>query len=628
MSTLKLSHIPLLENSVTYPEWRHYISQVLIDEGHWGHVEGSADTYAIHPKVPQPAPLSVTSGAELTKKFKTWWKDDNRTLGIITRRLSRVTFDNLSIKETTMVRSVWEELKVKYAHVDIAAQFELKEQLMNVKLKDHTDLDNYLAQFRTGREHLLAMDVPFPESDMVHQIVHGLPFNGTWPNFKQLMIQLMQDHIDVERQSKAKGLVAAAPDSLLDRICQHITVECHRLQSDAASAKRSGPGSEYLGLANASDSLGAKSGDNRPIRKHDKNPLSVRCTMPGCKGVRSHDHDHCFAPGGGMEGQGPGKKSGKSESASVAADTGKAPAGEIVCAMIKDIPEEAALASFLGNDSSLLDSGATSHLVKVQDLFHTYSKDDARSVTTANLGTLTTHGGGTCVADVTFRGRTIHMWFTNCLHAPSAAVNLISVGRLVKAKIKCSFEDDGSVTLSQSGKPFADGSMLPNCLFKLHIEFISVSQLTLAVLPMEIPCAMFLKVKETIELWHLRFGHPSERTTCLLIKLIVRGQPLIDASFPTCEPCIMAKHVEHLHPITGVPQPALGPLDLVVANLCGPFPVVTPHGKLYFIVFRDTSIKVTDVQLLSHKTPDQMLLAFKTVKARWENKLGTHVKVL
>ena len=66
-------------------------------------------------------------------------------------------------------------------------------------------------------------------------------------------------------------------------------------------------------------------------------------------------------------------------------------------------------------------------------------------------------------------------------------------------------------------------------------------------------------------------------------------------------------------------------LDLIHSNLCGPFPVRMPHGKLYFIVFLDDYTNLINVQLLSSK--DQALEAWSIVKARWENHTERHVKV-
>jgi hypothetical protein len=58
-------------------------------------------------------------------------------------------------------------------------------------------------------------------------------------------------------------------------------------------------------------------------------------------------------------------------------------------------------------------------------------------------------------------------------------------------------------------------------------------------------------------------------------------------------------------------------LDLIHSDLCGPFPTMTPHGKLHFIVFLDDHTNLLNIQLLA--TKDQSLDAWLVIKTRWEN---------
>ena len=92
-----------------------------------------------------------------------------------------------------------------------------------------------------------------------------------------------------------------------------------------------------------------------------------------------------------------------------------------------------------------MDSGLSSHLVRSCKFFWTYNQSRARNVTTANLGTLSTHAAGDCLAKVTFSGVITILKLRDCLHAPDACANLISVGRVVRAGLSCGFENDGVV---------------------------------------------------------------------------------------------------------------------------------------------------------------------------------------
>ena len=66
-------------------------------------------------------------------------------------------------------------------------------------------------------------------------------------------------------------------------------------------------------------------------------------------------------------------------------------------------------------------------------------------------------------------------------------------------------------------------------------------------------------------------------------------------------------------------------LDLIQSDVCDPFSVRTPYGKLYFIVFLDRYTHLVNVQLLVSN--DQALKAWKIVRALWENHIEHKVKV-
>ena len=90
-----------------------------------------------------------------------------------------------------------------------------------------------------------------------------------------------------------------------------------------------------------------------------------------------------------------------------------------------------------------------------------------------------------------------------------------------------------------------------------------------------------------------------------------------------CEPCIIGKHHDVSYPPTNSPPPE-DLLHLVMCDICGPFPVHTPHGKLYFIVFLDGKGKFNDLHNLA--TRDQAIDAFLITKNKWELELDQKIK--
>src|SRR5260221_682277 len=207
-----------------------------------------------------------------------------------------------------------------------------------------------------------------------------------------LVTQNTQDFID----NQSHATVPAAPDTLLTRVINRLVVECHHIESSKPAGKSSGPGSEYCNHAGPSGSV---------IHKHEKNPNGVLCTNCGKK---SHDAPHCFAKGGGMEGQGPkpkGKENWKPELAAIASTSSAVPSpvpildtyvGDLSCVMTEGLSMEdfTSLLSANGNSVCILDSGTSSHLLKDCDVFWTYEATQARPMKTANQGILQTKASG------------------------------------------------------------------------------------------------------------------------------------------------------------------------------------------------------------------------------------------
>src|SRR6266446_7972267 len=71
------------------------------------------------------------------------------------------------------------------------------------------------------------MGVTFEEGEMVHLLIQNLPSDGVWPNFKQLLTQCAQDHLN----HSANLDPPPPPDTLLKNIITHISIECNHLES-------------------------------------------------------------------------------------------------------------------------------------------------------------------------------------------------------------------------------------------------------------------------------------------------------------------------------------------------------------------------------------------------------------
>jgi len=236
--TLKLDHIPTLNGAADYPSWSKSIMRTLQGEGFWGFVEGSDDPLSPFPKVPVPA-VAANSTAPTLKAYREWWQKDAKVKDIIERCVSPVVSTIIPCTETTTARDIWATLKTLYGRVDVAAQFDLRAHISDVKLEDFTGLDKYIGEFKTARSRFITMGVTFEEGEMVHLLIRNLPIDGVWPNFKQLLTQCAQDHLD----RTANLQPPPPPDTLLNIVIMCISIECNRLESSRLETRRRLPAS-------------------------------------------------------------------------------------------------------------------------------------------------------------------------------------------------------------------------------------------------------------------------------------------------------------------------------------------------------------------------------------------------
>lgn len=192
-ATIKLDHIPTLKGASNFVTWRMLIHSSLKDCGIYGHIKGSDNCWDRYPKTPVPPTPTANSNNNIIEKYQKWWQDNNSAKLLMVQKLSALVVSNLQMSDNTTARMVWDQLTVRYACNDINTQFQIKEKLASIKLKDHKDIDNYIGDFCTGCERLVEMGVSYPQGNVIHHMLCGLPTTQTWPNFKQLMVQLYRD---------------------------------------------------------------------------------------------------------------------------------------------------------------------------------------------------------------------------------------------------------------------------------------------------------------------------------------------------------------------------------------------------------------------------------------------------
>jgi hypothetical protein len=411
--SLKIDSIPILAGSSNYPKWEQQIRRFLQSEDLYSHIEGDED----NPNAPWPASyppvLPENPTAARRTEFRNWWKDDARTMLIIERRITQVQLGLLPSEDGTTARHCWTKLKNLYGRLDVHAQFALMDKVSNLRLKDHNDCDRYLSEFSLARAQFAKMGVEYTELQAVHALIKGLPNHGSWVSFTQITNTYVGEWVRSEARKNPED--REVENALWENLVSRLTQECLHLAAIAGKSdfrKKNGPGSEYAGY----------SSNQSTFRKTKHNPNGVRCS--NCNGV-THDNEHCFAPGGGMAGL---RDAFRNKTGQFAETTKKSEGHPVVAAFssalmprsddqpinssgpsdysfssIEEIltPEEFTSVINTGF-STLLDSGASSHIIKDARFFWNYDRQGARSVKTANHGTLSTLASGDCVVLVRF----------------------------------------------------------------------------------------------------------------------------------------------------------------------------------------------------------------------------------
>ena len=234
--------------------------------------------------------------------------------------------------------------------------------------------------------------------------------------------------------------------------------------------------------------------------------------------------------------------------------------------------------------NSVLDSACTQHIICDKSLFWSYDPAGAKSVGTANCGTLETLAAGDVKLQLTIDdgdGAPIHVNWTlrNCLHAPNCPINLISVSTLTEPRMNVNFALDSITTLtfpddSEKLGRLARKSFRAKVINKL--SFLDCNFVHPSSDPTIEPIYAFPVFPPTIlnpELWHRRLGHPGvDSTRYVLTKDTVTGVTWTGSfTHAHCIPCLIGKSPQASY--SSNKHRAEKICDLIHVDTCGPYPV-------------------------------------------------------
>ena len=271
--------------------------------------------------------------------------------------------------------------------------------------------------------------------------------------------------------------------------------------------------------------------------------------------------------------------------------------------------------------NTILDSGCTNHIIRDCSLFWTYDVSLAVPVKTANCGVLETLAKGDVKFCIQCGMKSVVFTLHDCLHAPMAPINLLSVGTMQERRMRVHFNEDATVIHFPSNHPTLAGLSFTAAVVRrlsfLHCDFVPPD------LPIsdgtEVAFPTFPVVEKKPALWHCRFGHLGvDATRALLTKDYVTGIEWSGSLMLSerCISCLIGKHPQLPYSHNGRRTTAV--CELLHMGSCGPFPTMTPHKKSLIWAILDDKSNFGHVELLAAK--NDVYSAYLKVESLWEAK--------
>lgn len=536
---------------------------------------------------------------EALVQYNAWWRADGLASHILLSRVSPAAqrlipnVINLTSATSVTARTTWNSMFGLFSGGDWGTSTAVRERLQTMVCSPGRVL-SYVSAWRSGLNTLNSAAFPMPMRDIHYYFFRGIPMTFAFNHLliiRSFVYEFLNDNDP-----------AAIPEAevIFERV---IAADIAHSQTALITTPRQQRNSVPHSTPISSDTppSAPTAPPNRPRQNGQSAEQPPRPVCSNCK-YTGHTIQQCYQPGGGNVGGGPVRRQqahmgdateviGVEEAIDPHSSDDIEPPGFAALSVsdsqnadllftcyphvanvgvnantpLADFMEAegpTAFASFLRNFHTILDSGCTTHIFSERRAFWTYHLDGATSVTTANAGALEAHARGEIRVRVTCTsGKAIVLRLTNCLHAPTVPMNLVSVGAFIDKGILVDFKADPPNAASSSS------SFIPTTTIHFHpslpavggLSFLATVKRRLSFLNFEFiyppspadpvvgnpvtAMPVFPKVRLTPELWHRRFGHANmDVTRAILTKDYATGVKWEGAFEHThCIPCIVGK---------------------------------------------------------------------------------------
>ncbi|KAF5329775.1 hypothetical protein D9619_009137 [Psilocybe cf. subviscida] len=513
--------------------------------------QGTTKGSPTRPSTPTPSPTTFATAywGSTTPTYDEWQQRDAWTQGLISLNVKNAI--GLGIKLDGTAAETYASIAVIKDAVSDLGCITAEAELNEIKYSDGSDMDEHIAALRTAWMKANGQGAGITDTKFRMVVLKSLP--STWlPFIGSLYTEVTSAGVIARVSAHSKMILSIIPAS----------------------------GTSLKALSTSSS--------NSKLR----NP-HLKCTNCGKAG---HELTTCFQKGGGKEGQFPewwrGKKVSGGTQTAASATTTHIAASAIASTNDDNFyafsTQHANSATSRNRDGSLKtfgDSAASDHYFGARADFHDYVAEE-RVGETATGEKFRILGRGTVRKVSVVNGKRINISFMNVLHAPDFTHNLVSIGRLDRAGYTIQFAGGKVAVLDQKGVTVVEGPAA-GTMYELPLFDPTPDD----ILPTAYISRSLSKATD-LETWHHRLGHVSEAT----IMKMMKGEMVIGLTNETltrkctvgkCEDCIFGKHARR--PFDYEVVQVRDVLALVAIDLWGPARVRSTGGKLYMMLFTDTT---------------------------------------
>jgi transposase InsO family protein len=479
----------------------------------------------------------------------------------------------------------------------------VKRDLYEVKLKDHGSIKAYamriqelIDQYAAGAKEDTDR---IPKKDHVFFLLNGIPQTDEW----DVELRLLTDQLGVlgEDPRAVINKLSDREDKIKSARGLTSEVALYTKSGDMASGKNTGPG---------------KKSDKKEKQKVPAGHGGDQEKTRTCYICKKSGHVKKDCPEKGRKVAGPNDKKETSNTANVATSS-TAVTTDTLWMTLADPGPGVFLNSVAGDadqvykssteiDASrdvFLDSACTRHVINRKDLFVTYLplKEGVSEVKGFNQSRAYAKGVGDVRLPMRVPDGIRWIKLQNVLHVEESA-NLVSQGRLIRRGLHLEINGYGVNVYTPNGELTACAPLV-GLMLPFDVAWDALEESGKETANNSIVHSFKTTAREVggaeLKLWHRRYAHLGLEA----LKRLPEAVTGMDASLGgacDCEACVKGKHARSpFHPAS---KRATARLDLVHADICGPFPESLSGKGRYMLLFIDDATRFTWCFILERKS--------------------------